>query len=422
VAILFRRRTIVPDPAEFTVTADPHIQRLHDAISDPVRRDTFVQLVLTDFAAAPGEPAYEKIRLRLAPVGESWQGDFFTANKHVTKNLDADEALRLLELPFRRAHLQTTAGDLHVRITKKGRVLLSEGRPSVTQRPAEVEHDRTKQYLLPADRPSALLLALGIQTHTGQIRTGRRGKFHQINQFLEILDSLPDVRALDTRRVARQGRAARRGLHIVDCGCGAAYLTFAAHYYLREICGLDPLTIGVDANVELIGKCNELRDRLGYEHLRFEQARIADFSPPAAPHIVLSLHACDTATDEAIALGVRWHSRAILAAPCCQHELRDQLENEAMRAVLRHGVLKGRQADIVTDAARAAILRIRGYRCEVIEFVSPEHTGKNLMLRAERRSTRPLPGAEADYAALKAAWHITPALERLVENMECGLS
>jgi len=383
------------------MTSESHIQRLREAIGDPAQRSTFVQLVLTEIGPTPGGPAYEKIRVRPAPAGV-WQVNYFTATQHITKNASTDEALQLLSLPFRRAHLQTTGGDVHIRITKKGKVLHSEGRPSVPQRPAEIEHDRIRQYRLPGDRPNALLQALGIQTRAGQVRSARRGKFHQINQFLDILASLPDV------------AAPRGGLRIIDCGCGAAYLTFAAHHYLREVRGLDVRTVGIDANAELIGKCSELRDRLGYEHLSFEHSRIGEFSPAAAPHIVLSLHACDTATDEAIALGVRWKARAILAAPCCQHELRDQLENESMHAILRHGVLKGRLADLVTDAARAAVLRVMGYRCDAIEFVSPEHTGKNIMLRAERRSSKPLPGAVEDYAALKQAWHISPAIERLV--------
>lgn len=386
---------------------DP-IQRLRDALRVPARRETFVQLVLTELAAVPGQPACEKITIRPASSGgtDAWQVNYFTTTKHITKNVSVDEVLELLSLSFRRAHLQTTTGDLHIRVTRKGKVLASEGKPSATRRLAESEHDRAKQYLLPADRPNPLLQALDIQTHAGALRNARRGKFHQINQFLDILDSLPGV------------RGARGSLSTIDCGCGAAYLTFAAHYYLREIRGLDPRTIGLDANSDLIGKCNGLRDRLGYEHLAFEHCRIAEYKPAAAPDIVLSLHACDTATDEAIALGVRWRAQTILAAPCCQHELRDQLANESMHAILRHGVLKGRLADLITDAARAAILRMMGYTCDVIEFVSPEHTGKNLMLRAERRSSKPLPGAAEDYAALKAAWQITPTLEGLLEDIK----
>lgn len=386
------------------MTTDDQFRRLRDALRDPRKRDTFVQLVLTELAPVAGQPGYEKVSIRPLPTGDALQANYFTKTQHTTKNMSVDEAIALLDLPFRRAHLQTTAGDLHIRITKKGRVLVSEGKPSVTQRPAEPGHDHEKQYPLPADRPSPLLQALDIQTHAGIVRGSRRGKFHQINQFLDILASLPEV------------QNAKGPLSIVDCGCGAAYLTFAAYHYLRDTRGLDARAVGIDAHAALIDKCNTLRDRLGYEHLAFNCARIGDYRPTTAPQIVLSLHACDTATDEAIALGVQWKARAILAAPCCQHELRDQLANESMHAILRHGVLKGRLADVITDAARAAILRMVGYKCEVVEFVSPEHTGKNLLLRAERRSSKPLPGAAEDYAALKAAWRIEPALERLLHS------
>ncbi len=386
------------------MNANDVISRLRDALLGSAQRGAFVQLVLSDVTATADEPACEKIAIRPAPgkAEGTLQVNWFTAERHTTKNLPAAEATGVLSRTFRRAHLQTTAGDLHIRITKKGKVLASEGRPSAPAPPADREHDRTKQYILPADRPSPLLQALDIQTHAGQVRASRRGKFHQINRFLEILASLP---------LPEPG-----AVRVIDCGCGAAYLTFAAHHYLRDIRTLDPHTVGIDARGDLVARCNGLRDRLGYANLAFVASRIADFDPPAVPDIVLSLHACDTATDEAIALGIRWRARAILAAPCCQHELRDQLANDSMRAILRHGLLKGRLADVVTDAARAALLRLNGYQCDVLEFVSPEHTTKNLLLRAERRSSKPLPGAEDDYAALKAAWHIAPVLERLTSD------
>ncbi len=352
--------------------------------------------------AEGGETAFRKVAIRPAEGGRLVV-DSFTADKHITREIAAEDLPAVLDIPFRRAHLQTTTGDLHARITRKGRILLSEGRPSLTTRPGG-GHDRTRHHLLPGDRPHPLLQALDIQTPAGQVRSTRKGKFHQINQFLDILAALPEV------------RAGRGTLRVIDCGCGAAYLTFAAHHYLRDVRGLDVHTVGIDAKADLIARCEELRDRLGYSGLRFERARIADYAPVAAPHIVLSLHACDTATDEAIALGVRWRARAILAAPCCQHELRDRLRNEAMQAILRHGVLRGRMADLVTDAARAALLRTVGYTCDVIEFVSPEHTAKNLMLRAERRSSKPLPGSIDDYQTLKSAWQIAPTLERLLRE------
>lgn len=374
------------------------LERLCAAVADA---ETFVQLVLTDVAATADQPACRKITVR--PAADAMQVQCFTEKQHFTRTATTEEVLALLARPFKHAHVLSTDRDLHVRITKKGKVLLSTGRASAATTPAPREHDRRKQHALPADRPHPLLQALQIQTHAGQIRSAQRGKFHQINQFLEILTAMPLV------------AQAHGPLRVVDCGCGAAYLTFAAHHVLHEQRGLDVHTVGIDTNAELIAKCSALQDQLGITQASFEAVRIADYTPPARPHLVLSLHACDTATDEAIAFGIRHRAEAILTAPCCQHELRDQLAHDAMHALLRHGVLRSRLADLVTDAARAAILRLKGYRCDVIEFVSPEHTGKNVMLRAERRSSKPLPGAVEEYAALRQAWRIAPILERLVD-------
>ncbi len=203
-------------------------------------------------------------------------------------------------------------------------------------------------------------------------------------------------------------------MRIVDCGCGKAYLTFAAYHHLAHARGLPTHLVGVDVNEELIGRVRELRDRLGWGELEFRVARIAEFSPEGRPDVVLSLHACDTATDEAIARGVEWRARVVLAAPCCQHELHNRLEAPEFRAVTRHGILRERQADLVTDALRAAALRVMGYRTSVIEFVDPEATAKNLMIRAELTSRPGHRDAVREYRELKEFWRVCPAIERLL--------
>jgi SAM-dependent methyltransferase len=228
------------------------------------------------------------------------------------------------------------------------------------------------------------------------------GKFHQINEFLRLVDQA--LGALEPGT----------DLEIVDCGCGNAYLTFAAYHYLRDVRGVPAHVVGVDVNEEIIGHAAGLRDSLGWEGLEFRVSRIADYQPARPPDLVLSLHACDTATDEAIAQGILWESRIILAAPCCQHELHTQLKAAVMRPVLRHGILKERTADILTDAFRALTLRIMGYRTDVVQFVSPEHTTKNLMIRAVKGLR---PGDKAfvrDYKELKEFWGVQPVLERMV--------
>jgi hypothetical protein len=200
----------------------------------------------------------------------------------------------------------------------------------------------------------------------------------------------------------------------VDCGCGNAYLTFAAFHYLRHVRGLAVGAVGVDRNADLIRNCLNLRDRLRWPELDFRVGDIAGFQPERPPDMVVSLHACDTATDEAIARGVLWGSRAILAAPCCQHELHHAIRHADFQAMLRHGLLRERLADVLTDSLRAAALRASGYVARVFEFVSPEHTTKNLMIAAEKVDRPPadLAAAAREYLALRRFWNVTPFIEK----------
>jgi hypothetical protein len=203
-------------------------------------------------------------------------------------------------------------------------------------------------------------------------------------------------------------------LEVVDCGSGSAYLTFAAYHYLAHVRGLAARVTGIDSDPEAVTKSVRLREALGWSDMEFDLGRIAEFTPGRRPQIVLSLHACDTATDEAIALGVRAGSELILAAPCCQHELFDQLAAPLFRPVLRHGVLRQRLADVLTDTFRALAVRIMGYRTDVVEFVSPEHTTKNLMIRAVR-ADMPLPAQLVqEYRELRDFWQVRPSIEALL--------
>jgi SAM-dependent methyltransferase len=203
-------------------------------------------------------------------------------------------------------------------------------------------------------------------------------------------------------------------VRIVDCGCGRALLTLAACHYLRDVCGKAVHCVGIDADPEVIASAEKLRARLGERDVELVEAHIADYEPPAQPHVVLSLHACDTATDEALACAVAWRADLILAAPCCQHELHRALDRREFRAVLRHGILRERTADILTDALRAAALRVMGYKADVIEFIAPGHTAKNLMIRADRARGIDRRAAARDYEALRDFWGVQPAIEPLL--------
>ncbi|MDD5264621.1 MAG: SAM-dependent methyltransferase [Candidatus Bipolaricaulis sp.] len=348
-----------------------------------------------------------------------WQVSHFDEEKDITKNYTADEVggkvNELLALPFKNIHVETTFGNLDVRITKKGDALLRETPLVEPRATADLSHDREKKKVLSAGDPAPFLGAVGILTKSGRVKADRQGKFRQINEFLRLVE--------ETGAFAH---GAEECVHIADCGCGNAYLTFALYHYFHSILERPVDVVGVDVKADLLERHRERARALGWDRLTFDVGRIADFQPAVAPDVVVALHACDTATDDALARGIRWGSKLILTAPCCQHELQEQLSRvsvpDPFRAVSRHGILAERLGDILTDALRAAILRIMGYRTDVIQFVSTEHTAKNLMIRAVKVAEGGSTQSVEEYEALRNYWHVTPYLERLLGDELRSLS
>lgn len=340
-----------------------------------------------------------------------WQVSHFDEEKDTTKNYAADEIGvkidALLSLPFKNVHVETTRGSLEVRITKKGKAFLRETPLAEPRTEVDLSHDREKKKVLSVSDPAPFLEAVGILTKSGKVKADRQGKFRQINEFLRLVE--------ETGAFA-EGAAER--VHIVDCGCGNAYLTFAIYHYFHNILKRSADVVGVDVKADLLERHREKARALGWDRLTFEVGCIADFQPTVVPDVVVALHACDTATDDALARGIRWGSKLILTAPCCQHELQEQMSHVSVpapfRAVSRHGILDERLGDILTDAFRAAILRIVGYRTDVIQFVSTEHTAKNLMIRAVKIADGGSVQSEEEYEALKDYWRVTPYLETLL--------
>jgi hypothetical protein len=323
-----------------------------------------------------------------------------SSDENVSPADGAERIVQLLAGEFRQGLLQATDADWQILVSATEAKILKRppSRPT-----ADLTHDRVKQRLLREGEPVPFLVELGVMTPAGRVRAQRYDKFRQVNRFLELVDDvLPSLPA---------GR-----LRVVDFGSGKSYLTFALHHFLTAVHGRDVEIVGLDLKVDVVERCDALARRLDATGLRFEVGDIATFAGLDGVDLVVSLHACDTATDDALDRAVRVGASVILAVPCCQHELLPQLENDALGPLLRHGTLRERFAAEVTDAARAQLLRAVGYDVQVVEFVELEHTPKNVLLRAVARPGRDTAKALRDYRAFAAALGIDPALGRLLAD------
>lgn len=265
----------------------------------------------------------------------------------------------------------------------------------------DLSHNRTKRYILPEGTPVGFLIDLGVMTKEGKIVRQKYDKYRQINRFLEFVeDILPQL-------------SKEREQTIIDFGCGKSYLTFAMYYYLKELKGYDIRIIGLDLKEDVIAHCNELKDKYGYGKLSFLVGDIASYTDVDAVDMVVTLHACDTATDYALAKAVHWGAKVILSVPCCQHEANRMMENELLQPVLQYGILKERMAAIMTDAVRANLLTAKGYDTQILEFIDMEHTPKNLLIRAVYTGKDSENAAEA-LKNMEEALHLNLTLNKLL--------
>ena len=360
----------------------------------------------------------------------------------------------MLESDFSEVHVQSADGDFHGRVTRKGRVLVSRSRPLRREAAAPAAHDRAKDYPLDRCGDPRLLQALGFADPDGHLLPSMHGKYRQVNEFLRALEAtlaeagveksesqkveesetpkpeIPETRNPETANCEPQTancelRTANRKppaapLRLVDVGCGRAYLSLAARAYFEKTLGRPVELVGVARRADIVATCRATAERLELAPpaAAFVAADVADFTPATAPDAVFSLHACDTATDMALAGGVRWGARILVSAPCCQHEIQKTLRADGpSRALLRHGILRERLADLLADALRAQLLRVLGYRVRVVEFVEPEATGRNLLLRAVKGIRPGAAEAVAEYLALRDEWCASPPLETLLADL-----
>jgi SAM-dependent methyltransferase len=338
------------------------------------------------------------------------QFEYYDANKVIHRNYKGDEAIgqidEILKLSFRNIYLKTKQKGIQVQITKKGKALVREHQ-NLGEQEINLSHDRTKARLISADEHTDYLKAIGFMTQDGVMKASMHGKFRQVNEFLKNIEQTGEIEQLT------------QPIHVVDCGCGNAYLTFSTYYYLNNVLNLPTDLTGVDINAGLMEKHSGIGKELGWENIKFEVSDIASFKPPVMPQIVLALHACDTATDEAIAQAIKWQSHLIFSVPCCHQNLQKQFDKSSRPAIFEpvceHGILKERLADLITDTFRALLLNIMGYKVSVIQFVSSEHTAKNVMIRATRLASFEERDEAIDrYKNLKQFWQVEPYLEKLL--------
>lgn len=347
----------------------------------------------------------DKVKIRPVKIKENleFQITQYVGKKVLHSNLSGEEAVSFvmikLEKDFKQCQVETVDSDISALVSKKGKVTISRKNKKTPVKQNDLSHNRAKKYLLEPGKPVDFLIDLGVMTNEGKIVNSKYDKFRQINRFLEFInDILPE---LDKNKE----------LTIIDFGCGKSYLTFAMYYFLKELNGYDINVIGLDLKADVIENCNQLAKKYGYEKLEFIMGDIADFSGTDKADMVVTLHACDTATDFALEKAVKWGAKVIMSVPCCQHEVNAQISSKELEPILKYGILKERFSAIVTDAIRAEILESNGYDTQILEFIDMEHTPKNLLIRGVKKGKK---GKKEGYKELIESLNINPTLDKLL--------
>lgn len=345
--------------------------------------DSLLRIILSNPAFKDGAGPCKALKVRVRPVmlkgGMVFQAEELTEKQAFHRNLTREEGvsylLGLMESGFKQAEVESSRGQARVLVGKKGTVTIKvkKNQQKIVAAPNVASHNRQKRYILEEGKPVAFLEDLGVMTADGKVVRSRYDKFRQINRFLEFIEDI--LPRLDKSRENV----------IIDFGCGKSYLTFAMYYYLHELKGYEVRIIGLDLKQDVIDHCNRLSVAYGFDKLKFYHGDIASYDGVDHVDMVVTLHACDTATDYALEKAVKWDASVILSVPCCQHELNKQMDNELLRPVLQYGLIKERMAALYTDALRAEILENRGYRTQILEFIDMEHTPKNILIRAVKQ-------------------------------------
>ena len=326
-------------------------------------------------------------------------------NQVFHENLEIPVAVNVLAeymCQFKQMQMETKKFRYTVLVSKKGKVTIQKKQQAGCAKEVDLSHNRNKKYILQEGTTVPFLQDLGVMTSDGKIVRTKFDKFRQINRFLEFIEDILPQLAKD------------REVTILDFGCGKSYLTFAMYYYLHELKKYDVRIIGLDLKTDVIRHCNELAVKYGYEKLKFLEGNIADYTGVEEVDMVVTLHACDTATDFALDKAVGWNAKVILSVPCCQHELNGQIKSETLEPLMKYGLIKERMAALVTDALRAEYLESCGYDAQILEFIDMEHTPKNILIRAVKTGKKK--GNLGKIKECEEFLHLNPMLGRLLKE------
>ena len=384
-------------------------------IEELLKRVLTSLLVDMVISGARGGGDFIKIKVRPVMIRDSlyFQVSRYTDKQVFHENMTAEDALETLSgwilHDFRQAQIRMQDEMVTVLVSKKGKATIKSKKAACIET-QNLEHNRKKQYIIEEGMAVPFMIDLGVMTESGKIIRTRYDKYRQINRFLEFIeDILPEL-------------PTDRTVHIIDFGCGKSYLTFAMYYYLKVLKHYDIRITGLDLKQKVIEDCQALADRYGYDGLQFLCGDIADYNGTDEVDMVVTLHACDTATDYALYKAVKWHASVILSVPCCQHELNQRMQCETLSGAFQYGLIKERTAALMTDAMRGQLLEMKGYKTQLLEFIDMEHTPKNILIRGVK-SKGLLPKAARkqqmeNYQKCRDFFGAELTLEKLFKEME----
>ncbi|QSX06996.1 SAM-dependent methyltransferase [Sedimentibacter sp. zth1] len=366
---------------------------LLEILEENIKNTTLIYCVFA--SSIKKEEAYKKITVKPIISKESviYQIEKFTDKQVFHENLDIEfivDRLVTLSKSYKNANIFTVDADYQLLVNKKGNMKIIKGKATKKQ---EIKyHNNIKQYIIEENKPCDFLIELGVMNKDGKVLSKYYDKFKQINKFLEIVDDVVSKTDL------------KEDYKIIDFGCGKAYLTFALYYYFYKIKKVNVSIVGLDLKTDVIEFCNNVARKLQYNHLKFENGDIKDYNTNLNIDLVVTLHACDNATDAALVKAITWNTDLILSVPCCQHEFYNKINNLNLEPMLKHGLIKERLSSLVTDSLRGLFLEAKGYKVQMVEFVDMEHTPKNILIRAVK--TKINEKAKIDYEKFKSFYNL----------------